>query len=72
MVPMASIQRSYHLMEFTYDKDSDAAYITFSAKAVGELSTDGGWPFNVDVDEAGSVIGLDNMRAAYLAALMRP
>jgi uncharacterized protein YuzE len=64
-------------MEFTYDKDADAVYINFGTSPVGELSTDGGWPFNVDLDKEGNVIGLEIMDASkvlhpeYLAKMKR-
>ena len=50
-------------MILKYDKDADAAYITFvnDAKSV---KTYGEWPFHVDVDETGAVIGIEVMDAS--------
>jgi uncharacterized protein YuzE len=52
------------MAEFTYDKSSDAVYIDFGVERKGEISTDGDWPFNIDIDEEGQVVGLEIMDAA--------
>ena len=65
------------MTEFTYDKSSDAVYINFGVERKGEISTDGDWPFNIDIDEEGNVVGLEIMDAAsvlkpeYLAKMKR-
>ena len=50
-------------MNVKYDKEADAAYITF-VDNVRSAQTYGDWPFHVDVDEAGAVIGIEVMDAS--------
>ena len=53
-------------MHVTYDKGADAVYIDFGydRSKSGEVLTEGEWPFNVDVDEQGNILGIEIMEAA--------
>lgn len=52
-------------MHTTYDKGADAVYIDFGTdrSAVKDVITDGAWPFNIDLDESGNVLGIEVMDA---------
>lgn len=50
-------------MRLKYDKDADAVYITFVENAKSE-NTYGDWPFHVDTDKRGVVIGVEIMDAS--------
>jgi uncharacterized protein YuzE len=47
----------------TYDKEADAAYIYFDVEGKVE-STQGDWPFNVDINSDGEVLGFEIMDAS--------
>lgn len=53
-------------MHVTYDKGADAVYIDFGhdRSRSEEVLTEGEWPFNVDVDEKGNILGIEIMEAA--------
>ena len=51
-------------MKRTYDKEANAVYIYIDQSENKEVdSTDGEWPFNVDLDKDGNVIGIEVMDA---------
>ena len=51
-------------MRFTYDPSADAAYIYFIEEDTKVVTTQGEWPFNVDIDSNGDVVGIEIMDAA--------
>ncbi len=55
-------------MKTTYDKSADAVYITFKEGQNFELSssTKGDWPFHVDQNSDGEVIGIEVMEASSI------
>lgn len=51
-------------MNIKYDADADAVYIGFQNRDVKAVSTQGEWPFHIDIDGTGNVIGIEIMDAA--------
>lgn len=52
-------------MNITYDPDGDAVYITFE-EGKQAAKTSGDWPFHIDTDEDGTVVGLEIMDAYHI------
>ncbi len=52
-------------MKITYDKSANAVYISFedNRESVKSVDTDGEWPFNVDIDDKGNILGIEIMDA---------
>lgn len=50
-------------MKITYDQGADAAYIYFKPEETDVVRTEGDWPFHVDLDANGEVVGIEIMDA---------
>ena len=50
-------------MKMTYDKEANAVYVYFDEEDTKAARTERGWPFNVDLDGEGNVVGLEIMDA---------
>jgi uncharacterized protein YuzE len=50
-------------MNIKYDTDANAVYVNIVEVDVKIASTQGDWPFHVDLDDQGNVVGIEIMDA---------